>query len=312
MSDNTFLQDVLDGLNSNPKTLPAKYFYDDKGDQLFQQIMKLKSYYLSRAESEILKKFSINIAANMKGDEWEIIELGAGDGSKTQTLLKALIDQQTDVIYRPVDISSAILDQLKSLLTEQLPALKCNPIASDYFSLKLEESAGKRRLFLFLGGNLGNYTSKGIILFFRLLNSLMKKGDQIILGLDLIKDPKRILAAYNDPEGVTANFNFNLLHRINTELNANLDIHLFQHWATYDPILQEARSYLISKEEKNYSVMDGQHSVHFEEWEAIQVETSKKYSSKQLAALAQENGFQQIRKYQDENKDFVDVLWIKL
>lgn len=312
MSENTFLQDVLDGLNSNPKTLPAKYFYNDQGDLIFQQIMQLESYYLSRAEAEILSTYSGEIASKMKDDSWEIIELGAGDGSKTQTLLQSLLDQESDIIYRPVDISSAVLEQLKNRLEISLPGLRCEPIASDYFTLELKESDKRKRLFLFLGSNLGNYTSQSIITFFSLLNRLLKKGDQLILGLDLIKDPNRILEAYNDKEKVTSEFNFNLLKRINTELQSNFDLRLFQHWATYDPVLQEARSYLISTEERTYELMKGAYRISFQEWEAIHVETSKKYSTKQLAALAQKHGFEQTAQFQDKVKDFVDVLWTKL
>ena len=312
MNKPSFLKDVLDGLNSNPKTLPAKYFYNEKGDQLFQQIMKLDSYYLSRAEAEVLSTYSKAIASKMQDSSWEIIELGAGDGSKTQTLLKVLLEQQSDVIYRPVDISAAVLDQLKKRLAKNLPQLPCDPIASDYFSLKLEPSSQQKRLFLFLGSNLGNYTQKGILAFFSLLNELLKKGDQLILGLDLIKDPNRILNAYNDKEKVTAEFNFNLLRRINEELGGNFDISLFQHWATYEPVLQEARSYLISKEERTYEIDKGKYTVHFNAWEAIHVETSKKYSARQLADLAKENGFEQTAEYQDKKGDFIDVVWVKL
>jgi dimethylhistidine N-methyltransferase len=304
-------EDVFEGLQSENKHLPSKYFYDAKGDKLFQQIMHLEEYYLTRKELEIFQTHKEGILKAINGTEpFRIIELGAGDGLKTKVLLKHFMEAQVDFTYTPVDISGNVLEILEGNLKAEIPGLKIESYEGDYFDALAEiaESPEKDIVF-FLGSNVGNFSETEAIGFLTKLQKFLKPEDLLFMGVDLKKDPSIILNAYNDNQGVTREFNLNLLDRINSELNANFDRNQFLHYPYYNPHTGECRSYLISKVEQVVSIMDEE--VNFNAWEAIFMEISKKYDRKQLKKLADASGFKSQATFLDSESWFADVIWKK-
>lgn len=308
----SFLMDVMEGLSSNPKRLPSKYFYDENGDKLFHYIMAQPEYYLTCAEHEILQTHSNEILSHLKvPDKLRIIEPGAGDGFKTKILLESMLKQHYDVVYNPIDISPNVLSILCNSMVRSYPHLVCEPIVADYFDMdgKLP-SDGNRKLMLFLGSNIGNFSEEESIAVMQKFTYELLEGDYFLLGVDLIKDPSRILAAYNDSKGVTSEFNFNLLLRINMELGANFKIENFVHYPVYNPLLHQAESYLISKTEQDVRVADK--TFHFGSWEPISTEISRKFNAFKIQQLASYSGFKILDNFYDINKDFCCSLWEKV
>ncbi|WP_339865479.1 L-histidine N(alpha)-methyltransferase [uncultured Algoriphagus sp.] len=309
----TFAQDVMLGLSSTPKTLPSKYFYDSKGDKLFQKIMALPEYYLTRKEYEILESQHKQILAPILSlnQSFNLIELGAGDGMKTKILLRYLSKLKVDFTYYPVDFSGSVLEELEESLANELPDLKVNPIQDTYReSLKKQVwEDGRPNLILFMGANLGNFgvdEAKNIINHLRVGT---KKGDLVLIGFDLKKDPQTILNAYHDKQGVTQEFNMNLLDRLNRELEADFDRDSFTHWPTYDPVSGECRSYLISQKAQNVNIGALNQTFNFEAYESIFTEISKKYSLSEISHLASLGGFEVKENFMDSEGYFADVLW---
>lgn len=287
-----FKEEILSGLKKKQKTLPSKYFYDKKGDAIFQKIMKMESYYLPQCEREILNTQSNAIAALLKTqrDHWNIIELGAGDGTKTTVLLKHLNENKLSLSYTALDISPNILKENKAKVTAAIPGIETHFVAGNYFETchdVLKEQTGN--LILFLGSNIGNYNEERTREFFQWLWQGMKKDDLALIAFDLKKNPKTILEAYNDKDGITSEFNLNLLTRINRELQAGFDVDAFEHYACYDPISGNCKSFLISLKEQTVS-LDGE-SIYFKKHEAIHTEISKKYELDEIKQLSSENGF---------------------
>ena len=306
-----FAEDILLGLRAENKSLPSKYFYDTKGDRLFQQIMHLEEYYLTKKELEIFETQKSDILREIyDGEPFRIIELGAGDGLKTKILLKYFLDQQIDFTYTPVDISGNVLEILEDTLKQELPDLKIEPYEGDYFEAlaEISESPEKDVVF-FLGSNVGNFAEHEAEGFLTKLQQFLNEGDLLFMGVDLKKDPSIILSAYNDREGVTREFNLNLLDRINDELNADFDREQFLHYPYYNPHTGECRSYLISRKEQEVNIED--EVIHFRAWEAIFMEISKKYDQLQLEKLASNTGFHPVTKFLDSDAWFADVLWKK-
>ncbi len=308
----SFLKDVLEGLASDPKKLSSKYFYDENGDKLFHYIMAQPEYYLTCAEYEILQTHSVDILARLQIKEGiRIIEPGAGDGFKTKILLESAMKKSFDVIYNPIDISPNVMNILCDSLIKSYPHLKCEPIIADYFNLdgKFPTDQNKK-LMLFLGSNLGNFNESETTAIMQKFTAELQKGDYFLLGVDLVKDPNRILAAYNDARGVTSEFNFNLLLRINMELQANFNVGNFIHFPLYNPVLQQAESYLISK--TSHKVIIAGNTIHFGAWEPILTEISRKYTPGKIERLACYSGFTVLENFYDINRDFCCSLWEKL
>ncbi|MEM6321205.1 MAG: L-histidine N(alpha)-methyltransferase [Bacteroidota bacterium] len=306
-----FAKDIDEGLSCTPKKLSSKYFYDAKGDELFQQIMSMEEYYPTNCEYEILSTYRKDLLQDFAGQRFDLIELGAGDGTKTKLLLRHFLQEKADFRYVPIDISGNILAELKTALHEEMPALEVSPVQGDYFkSLKqIPHVPGVRKVVLFMGGNIGNLDMDEANVFLRVLASHLHKGDLLMTGFDLKKDPQVILDAYNDAKGITAAFNLNLLYRINRELGANFEIDQFQHWPTYNPLTGATKSYLVSSKEQEVHIEALNKTYHFEAHEAIDMELSQKYSLKDIETLAEKSGFQLRANYTDERKYFVDSLW---
>lgn len=309
-----FNRDVLEGLRRNPKRLSSKYFYDAQGDQLFQQITELPEYYLTRAENEILETHGPDLAQRVKGSgrKIQLIELGPGDGSKTSILFKFLpIDNCT---YVPIDISENALQIIGERFRRVYSDLKIEPLQAGYekaLSGIKSHNPGNIRVFLFLGSNIGNLDdSAARELIVRIAQS-MSHGDMLLLGLDKKKDPARILEAYNDRTGITAAFNINLLKRINRELGANFNLEAFQHYASYDPVMGEARSYLISMEDQSVFFPHGGQSIPLRKFEPIQTESSWKYDEQRIDTLIEGSNLVRVVNYTDSKELFLDVLFEK-
>ena len=308
----SFTADVLEGLKATSKSLPSKYFYDSKGDDLFQQIMHLEEYYLTRKELEIFQthKEAILHTIAQDGEPFRIIELGAGDGLKTKVLLKHFINNGADFTYTPVDISGNVLEILEENLKQEIEGLKIEPYRGDYFDAlsDISESPEKDVVF-FLGSNIGNFTHDEAVGFLGDLREMMREDDLLFMGVDLKKDPSVILSAYNDANGVTTEFNLNLLDRINSEMDGNFDKDAFLHYPYYNPHTGECRSYLISRKEQEVTL--GDEVIHFRRWESIFMEVSKKYDEVQLVKLAEKSGFDYISTFNDAEHWFADVVWKK-
>ncbi|WP_339708218.1 L-histidine N(alpha)-methyltransferase [Algoriphagus aquimarinus] len=311
----SFAQDVMLGLNSTPKTLPSKYFYDAKGDKLFQQIMALPEYYLTRKEYEILEFQHEQILEKIlaSNQPFNLVELGAGDGMKTKILLRYLTEKKVEFTYYPVDFSGSVLEELEESLAKELPELVVKPLQDTYRdSLKKQVWVdGRPNLILFMGANLGNFgvdEAKKIIDHLRVGT---KKGDLILLGFDLKKNPQTILNAYHDEQGVTREFNMNLLDRINRELDADFDRDSFVHWPTYNPVSGECRSYLVSQKTQVVTIGALNQRFEFEAFESIFTEISKKYSLSEISHLASLGGFEVKENFMDSEGYFADVLWAK-
>ena len=309
----TFAEDVLKGLSSNPKFLSSKYFYDDEGSRLFQEIMKLPEYYPTRTELEIFqtKTDEIFAAFNKDSAAFDLIELGAGDGTKTSVLVEYFLAQHADFRYVPIDISAEALNVLTEKFTEKFPNLDIQTEQGDYFRTleTFNEKSNRKKIILFLGSNIGNFSAAQALQFFRDLNNVMNPQDLIFIGFDLHKNPKTILRAYDDAQSITARFNLNLLKRINRELGANFNTEEFLHYASYHPIERAARSFLISQQAQTVFVEALNQSFDFAKWEPIFMEVSQKYNLQMIAELAEKSGFEIVENFFDGNNFYTNSLW---
>lgn len=307
-----FKRDVREGLTKKSKTLPSKYFYNKEGDRLFQQIMQLPEYYLTRAEDEIFTQKSEEIVSALnfeKGHHFELIELGAGDGSKTIKLLSALLNNGYDFTYVPIDISASVLEQLSEKLHQELPNLRVESRQGTYFGvLEQLNKPDVSKVILFLGSNIGNLLDDQAQDFIQKLGNNLSEGDQLLLGVDLIKPREIVLPAYNDPKGVTKAFNLNLLKRINNELAANFDIDGFDHSPRYDEETGVALSYIKSLRQQEVRIDEIDLVVSFAEGELIHTEISRKYNETILNGIMEGSGFELQKKFKDQNELFCDYL----
>lgn len=306
-----FLTDVIYGLRKESKSISSKYFYDEKGDEIFQQIMQLDEYYLSRAEYEIFenKKQEILQMFSPNGQPFNLVEFGAGDGFKTKILLNHFVEKEADFDYFPIDISQNALDGLEANLSNEIPRLNVKALQGDYFEVleRLSHSSDRQNVVMFLGSNIGNFNSEEALEFLTAIRMDLNPGDLFLIGIDLIKDPDKILSAYDDSLGVTAEFNLNLLERINCELGGNFEKDKFRHHVNYNPMTGICMSSLISLQDQEVKVAN--QIFAFSKWESIRMEISKKYSPKEIDQLAIASGFNLITNYTDPNEYFINSLW---
>lgn len=307
-----FARDVAEGLMGSPKRLSSKYFYDETGDALFQAIMALPEYYLTRCEYDILSRYAADFLAGYAPDRhFHLVELGAGDGLKTRLLLRHLIEGGYDFTYAPVDISANALRKLSEALAGEWPALKLLPIEADYFTALKSPAFGSEapRLALFLGSNIGNYLPHEALSFYQALHAALRPGDRVLTGFDLQKNPHLILAAYNDAQGVTRNFNLNLLRRINQAFDGNFELHNFSHYPVYEPETGLAKSYLVSERAAEVHLAALGLTIHFAAGEWIFTEVSRKFTPDNVEALALDAGFRPLLMRHDDQRYFADALW---
>lgn len=313
--DQTFATDIINGLLAPLKHLPSKYFYDEKGDKLFQEIMQLPEYYLTRTEFWILEKYKAEILKPFieRKQKFNLIELGAGNGYKTKILINYLYQNNVPFTYYPNDISGSVLNELKDALTKEFPDLEIHPLQGTYRATLKEKNWNRENpnLMLFLGSNYGNFLEEDSLDLMDYISSALNPEDGLLIGFDLKKDPQLILDAYNDSSGVTSKFNLNLLHRINRELDADFNVALFKHWPVYNPDSGECKSYLVSLEDQTVSIGALNRTFELKKAEPIYTEVSRKFSIDDIHGLGSKKGFKVLADFKDDKAYFSDSLFIK-
>ncbi|PQB06779.1 dimethylhistidine N-methyltransferase [Polaribacter filamentus] len=311
MNEN-FKNEVHKGLSSNPKSLPSKYFYDKKGDALFVEIMNLPEYYLTRSELEIFQNKTQELidSIGVQTDSYfELIELGAGDGTKTKELLRELDKQNYNFDYFPIDISSNALKLLEQDLNTQIPNLRVQTRQGDYFEVLASLKNSKQpKVVLFLGSNIGNMQDQMAFKFIYNLGANLQPGDKILLGVDLIKAKEIVLPAYNDKKGITAKFNLNLLDRINKELGANFNLNHFEHQPEYTEKEGIAKSCIVSTTNQTVEINATGNSYTFAEGEKIHTEISRKYNDQLIENIIANTNFSIQTKILDSKAYFADYI----
>ncbi|WP_433140041.1 L-histidine N(alpha)-methyltransferase [Actinomadura nitritigenes] len=296
----TLRQDVREGLTGTPKTLPPKWFYDERGSALFEEITKLEEYYPTRREREILTARAPEIAA-ITGAR-TLLELGAGSGEKTRLLLGAL--EGTLRAYVPVDVSGDFLEEAAAGIAADHPGLTVRTVVADYEQHLHLLPAGERRLIAFLGGTIGNMPPADRVGFLGGLRATMGDGDFLLLGADLVKDPGRLVRAYDDAAGVTAEFNKNVLSVIDRELDADFDPDAFEHVAVWDGAEEWIEMRLRSTRDQDVRVGGLDLDVRFAAGEEMRTEISAKFRRERLASELESAGMELAEFWTDEAGDF--------
>ncbi|WP_298479472.1 L-histidine N(alpha)-methyltransferase [uncultured Maribacter sp.] len=312
---NAFEEDIYNGLTKYPKQLSSKYFYDANGDKLFQDIMKMPEYYLTDCEFSILEKYKEEISALFYKHEqaFSFIELGAGDGKKTKILLEYFSHKKIDFKYQPIDISQNALDLLEKSLNQELPNVTVEKLQGSYFDAlnKAHIQNDVKKIILFLGSNIGNMLHHEAIDFLNSIGDYMHSEDLFLVGFDLKKNPQTILDAYNDPTGITAAFNKNILLRINTSLDANFNLDAFKHWETYNPETGTAKSYLVSTKDQEVTLKNLDLKIEFKAWETIHTEVSQKYDDQTVEHIAKSAGLEIVTQFSDEKTYYKNYIFRK-
>ncbi len=305
-----FAIDVLTGFTSSPKNLSAKYFYDDKGSELFQKITQHQDYYPTRIEFEILEEIKNELPKIIGEEEIDIIELGAGDGHKSQLVLDGFLEAGCKINFFPIDISEQAMVMLDETIGRH-DRLNIHGVVGEYFEgLRfLRSRSDNKQLILFLGSNIGNFNRSQNQGFLRRLWKSLNAEDYAFIGFDLKKDIDVLTAAYNDSAGITESFNLNILNRMNRELGADFDVSKFQHMGVYNPILGAMESYLISTQEQKIFIKELERCFHFDAYEPLHLEYSFKFLKSDIDYLSRETGFEVIEHFSDRRDFFVDSLW---
>ena len=300
-----FAEDVRKGLSAHPKRFLPKYFYDELGSQLFEAICLLPEYYLTRAENEILARYADEIVAAIDGEK-TLLEMGSGSASKTRLLIEALLRRQENLLFLPVDISASALESSSRILLQSYPRLRIEAYAADYFAglAELGKKPRPRTLALFLGSNISNFDLDEALRFLRAMRSVLRKGDALLLGADLKKDPAVLEAAYNDALGVTSAFNLNVLARINRELGGTFDLRAFRHHAFYNEAVGRIEIYIQSLSRQRVRMEKLDLDVEFDEGELIHTENSYKYDTAGITQLAAATDFELTRTWLDSQERF--------
>ncbi|MEN6495157.1 MAG: L-histidine N(alpha)-methyltransferase [Thermoguttaceae bacterium] len=308
-----FARDVLQGLLATPKSLPARSFYDERGSRLFQEIMELPEYYLTRCEREILHRGKCQLAGAVAREPFRLVELGAGDGRKTRILLRHFLAERLEFNYVPVDICRETIADLADSLHHHdgLATLSVHGIVAEYFDALhlLSQRSAERNFVLFLGSNIGNFDPFDARQFLAGLRESLNPGDLVLIGFDLKKAPEILHRAYNDAQGITREFNLNLLDRINRELGGRFDRRRFVHYGSYNVLQSRMESWLVSTEAQRVEIRQLGEVVTLEPWEGIHVECSYKYDLSEIETMADSTGFCVQAHLFDAQKYFVDSLW---
>ncbi len=276
--ERAFSQAVADGLSKPQKSLPCRYFYDLAGSKLFEQICELPEYYLTRTEQEIFKDNSTDIIDALDC-ELAIVEFGSGNSVKTRLLIDAVLNRQVHLHYIPIDISSGFLEGSAHSLLAEINRLSITAIAAEYAdAIPIIPKLQQPRLFLFIGSNIGNFNRAEAVSFIAKIREQMHAQDRLLISFDLVKTPDILEAAYNDPSGVTAAFNKNLLMRINCELGGNFALSEFDHHAPFVKSDSRIEMRLISRRAQRVYIDKLQREFGFDEGEYIHTEDSHKYT----------------------------------
>jgi dimethylhistidine N-methyltransferase len=299
---------TAEGLEKKPKNIPCRFFYDDTGSEIFEEITRLPEYYLCRCETEILKTHASAIA-KQTGDRISVAEFGSGSSCKTRMLIEAALARQERLHYIPIDISRNFLQSSALTLIERYPQLDVTALAGEYSeSIAHLPSCDDPTLYLFLGSNIGNFTSCEAKGFLHLISKAMKPNDRLLIGADMVKDRDVLHRAYNDPAGVTARFNLNLLKRINHELEADFDITAFTHKAPFDEEYARIEMRLVSTIDQRVTIDGLGREIALEDGEYIVTEWSHKYTTNSFSCLAEDAGLEVVGQWQDSRRWFSEFL----
>ncbi|BBX46849.1 L-histidine N(alpha)-methyltransferase [Mycobacterium cookii] len=302
-------RDVRDGLTSSPKSLPPKWFYDSVGSELFDQITRLPEYYPTRAEAEILRERSAEIAAVTGADT--LVELGSGTSEKTRLLLDALRQAGSLRRFVPFDVDESILSQAAVAIQDEYPGIEIAAVCGDFEKHLAEIPGGGRRLFVFLGSTIGNLEPGVRAEFLAALASALRPGDSLLLGTDLVKDVGRLVRAYDDAAGVTAQFNRNVLAVVNRELDADFDVDAFRHVAIWNSDEERMEMSLQVDEAQKVYIRALDLAVEFAAGEQMLTEVSCKFRAEKVAAELAQAGLRDSRWWTDAAGDFGLSLSVK-
>ena len=310
--EDEFARAVRAGLTgAGQKTLPCSYFYDDIGSALFEAITCLPEYGLTRADTRLVQCHAAEIVAAVPGNVI-VVELGSGSGGTARPILENLGRRQRAVYY-PVDVSPAALERCAR---ELAGVAEVFPLESNYLdglgAVTAERRPGQRLLVLFLGSTIGNFELEAATGFLGGVRAFLKPGDALLLGTDLVKDRERMLTAYDDPTGVTAAFNLNLLGRINRELDADFDLHRFEHVARYNAAAQRIEMHLRARVGHSVSIRKLELVIDFVACETIWTETSQKFRPEQIGSMARAAGFRVERQWIDPEWPFAETLTVAI
>jgi L-histidine N-alpha-methyltransferase len=286
---------VREGLTGRPRRLPAWLFYDEAGSLLFERITELSEYYLTRIERGILSANAGQMVTRAaEGSKLRIVELGAGSADKTRLLLTAAVAAQGQVLYEPVDVSASALEAARERIEREIPGVTVAPRVMDYVhGLDLNgEEPGERRLVLYIGSSIGNFDPEDAARLLAGVRAALRSGDSLLLGVDLAKDVPTLLAAYDDAAGVTAEFNLNLLARLNRELDANFNLRTFRHKAVWDAVHSRIEMYLESLSAQKVNLRSLGLKIDFAPGERIHTENSYKYVPGQAERMLENAGFE--------------------
>ncbi len=301
----SFAEDVAAGLRASPKRLPSKYLYDRIGSALFDAIMHLPEYYLSNAETDVLRECGWEIV-RVLDEPFDFLELGSGSAVKTRLLIAEALRVQGQLRYSPIDISTDALQTSSMALVEAYPGLSIRAYAGDYFDVLASKTLQfeRRVLAMFMGSNIGNYEPAEAVRILRLLSAALRPGDGLLLGTDLKKDRATLEAAYDDPLGVTAAFNKNILERINQQLGGNFDLRNFEHVVHYDEERGSVDSFLEARRSADVAIDAIGLRLAFAAGERIHTESSYKFSDRDVARLGATAGFRSSSTWHDRAQRF--------
>ncbi len=300
-----FETDVFYGLTSKPKRLSPKYFYDEEGSKLFEEICDLPEYYPTRTEHSIIEARTPDIA-ELAGPEAVLIEFGSGSSTKTRAIIEAFLARFGRLHYIPVDISKTMLTDSAHALLRNYENLRVTGVVSDYVTALqlLNDQKIKNRFIIFLGSSIGNFTKNEARDFLRRVRDTMQPNDHFLLGMDMVKSEETLLAAYDDVQGVTAAFNMNLLTRINRELGGSFDLTKFRHKILFNPEESRIEMHLESTVKQEVAIHGISRTINFEQGETIHTENSYKFSKEQIRTMVQASGFELEKTWYDQNEWF--------
>lgn len=301
---NSFADEISEGLNQNSKFIQPKFFYDSIGSRLFEKICSLPEYYPTRTEISILKKLQSDLPNFLDGD-FRLIELGSGSSTKTRLILDILSKNQSKLEYFPIDISE-IITESSELLLKDYPKLKITGIIDTYDGgLEfLKDYDSKNNLIIFLGSSYGNFSPDDGLDFLIKINSMMKSNDLFLIGLDLVKDKNILESAYNDSQNITAEFNLNVLNRINNELDANFVLENFRHYSIYNDQKQRIEMYVESLLNQTVTIGKSSDQIYLKKNELIHTEFSHKFQIHQIENLLKQSGFNLIKIWLDDKQHY--------
>ena len=301
-------EDVIFGLTKPQKFLPPRYLYDDKGSQLFEKICELPEYYPTRTEAGILQVQALEIA-KITG-QCELVELGSGSSTKTRWLLDAYQELGHFLHYVPIDVSAGILKDSSQQLLSDYPNLQIKGWVGTYQQTlsQLHQNPVEKRLVLFLGSTLGNFSQHQCDNFFAQINSVLETGDYFLLGIDLQKPREVLEAAYNDSQGVTADFNLNVLNHLNRLFSGNFDLYLFSHRAIYNQTDNQIEMHLHCRQSHLFALEKLDLNVKFNKGETILTEISRKFNLSQMQKYLQTRNLHPVKVYTDPKQWFGLIL----